>query len=167
MFWSEISFEIMFWLENSFRFLLWQEKFKYIFLNLCFDKGNQSDQYLQVIYCIFSNQICFLTRKVKKIVLNFEFWQIKSNKFMFWQEKFSKMTCIFLWRKDSNKFIRICVLQVNLCQKLFFLQNMLCTEIVSYIQNNFCTHHVLQKEELLTKITCKTQILINLFESLH
>ena len=34
--------------------------------------------------------------------------------------------------------------------------NMLCTEIVSDIQNNFCTQHVLphvlQKEELLTKI---------------
>ena len=31
-------------------------------------------------------------------------------------------------------------------------ENMLCTEIVSDIQNNFCTQHVLQKEELLTKI---------------
>jgi hypothetical protein len=32
---------------------------------------------------------------------------------------------------------------------------MLCTEIVSDIQNNFCTHilpHALQKEELLSKI---------------
>ena len=29
---------------------------------------------------------------------------------------------------------------------------MLCTEIVSDIQNNFCTQHVLEKEELLTKI---------------
>ena len=29
---------------------------------------------------------------------------------------------------------------------------MLGTEIVSDIQNNFCTQHVLQKEELLTKI---------------
>ena len=28
----------------------------------------------------------------------------------------------------------------------------MCTEIVSDIQNNFCTQHVLQKEELLTKI---------------
>ena len=57
-------------------------------------------------------------------------------------------------------------LQVNLCQKLLFLhqlthnmttdcslkhenwklkpgENMLCTEIVSDIQNNFCTQHVL------------------------
>ena len=31
-------------------------------------------------------------------------------------------------------------------------ENMLCTELVSDIQNNFCTQHVLQKEELLTKI---------------
>ena len=29
---------------------------------------------------------------------------------------------------------------------------MLCTEIVYDIQSNFCTQHVLQKEELLTKI---------------
>ena len=29
---------------------------------------------------------------------------------------------------------------------------MLCTEIVSDIQSNICTQHVLQKEELLTKI---------------
>ena len=29
---------------------------------------------------------------------------------------------------------------------------MLCTEIVSDIQKKFCTPHVLQKEELLTKI---------------
>ena len=31
-------------------------------------------------------------------------------------------------------------------------ENMLYTEIVSDIQNNFCSPHVLQKEELLTKI---------------
>ena len=31
-------------------------------------------------------------------------------------------------------------------------ENMLCTEIVCDIQNNFCTQHVLQKEEILTKI---------------
>ena len=31
-------------------------------------------------------------------------------------------------------------------------ENMLCTEIVFDIQNNFCTQHVLQKEEFLTKI---------------
>ena len=31
-------------------------------------------------------------------------------------------------------------------------ENMLCTDIVSDIQNNFCTPHVQQKEELLTKI---------------
>ena len=31
-------------------------------------------------------------------------------------------------------------------------ENMLCTDFVSDIQNNFCTQHVLQKEELLTKI---------------
>ena len=58
--------------------------------------------------------------------------------------------------------------QVNLCQKLLFLhqlthnmmtdcsfnyklkpgENMLCTEIVSDIQNNFCTQHVLFRFEL-------------------
>ena len=31
-------------------------------------------------------------------------------------------------------------------------ENMLCTDIVSDIQSNFCTQDVLQKEELLTKI---------------
>jgi hypothetical protein len=36
-------------------------------LNLCFDKKNQSDQYLQVTYHIFSNQICYLTGKIHKI----------------------------------------------------------------------------------------------------
>ena len=35
--------------------------------------------------------------------------------------------------------------------------NMLCAEIVSDIQNNFCTH-VLQKEELLTKIYLYTPL---------
>ena len=70
------------------------------------------------------------------------------------------------------------LLQVTLCQKLLFLHqptiwrlivlwitssihensklkpgvNMLCTETVSDIQNNFCTQHILPKEELLTKI---------------
>ena len=69
------------------------------------------------------------------------------------------------------------LLQVNLCQKLLFLHqlthnmttdcslncsiheifklkpgmNMLCTGIVSDIQDHLCTH-VLRKEELLTKI---------------
>ena len=74
------------------------------------------------------------------------------------------------------------MVQVNLCQKLLFLhqlthnmivhwitssihensklkpgENMLCAEIVSDIQNNFCTH-VLQKEELLTKIYLYTPL---------
>ena len=31
-------------------------------------------------------------------------------------------------------------------------ENMLCTKIVLYVRNNFCTQHVQQKEELLTKI---------------
>ena len=31
-------------------------------------------------------------------------------------------------------------------------ENMLCTEIVFDIQNNFCTQHFLQKEKLLIKI---------------
>ena len=40
------------------------------------------------------------------------------------------------------------MLQVNLCQKLFFLQNMLCTKIVLNVKNNFCTQHVLPRFEL-------------------
>ena len=42
--------------------------------------------------------------------------------------------------------------QVNLCQKLFFLQNMgenmLCTKIVVNVRNNFCEQHVLHRFEL-------------------
>ena len=45
-----------------------------------FDKWNQSDQYLQVTYQIFSYQICFLTGQIQKIELNFVFWQVKSNR---------------------------------------------------------------------------------------
>ena len=37
--------------------------------------------------------------------------------------------------------------EVNLCQKLFFLQNMLCTKIVR-TSNNFCTQHALPRFEL-------------------
>ena len=61
-------------------FALW--KFKQIYLNLCFDKGNQSDQYLQVTYYILSDQICFLTGKIQKIELTFLFWQVKSSNFI-------------------------------------------------------------------------------------
>ena len=75
----------MFWQETSSK-LIWifalTCKFKNKYLNLCFDKENQSDQYLQVTYHIFSNQICFLTEKIQKIELNFVFWQVKSSKFM-------------------------------------------------------------------------------------
>ena len=72
------------------------------------------------------------------------------------------------------------LLEVNLCQKLLFLQqlthnmttdcsihensklkpeeNMLCTEIVSDIQNIFCTQHVLpmfcKKKSFLQRFTC-------------
>ena len=44
--------------------------------------------------------------------------------------------------------VRRIKVQVNLCQKLFFLQNMLCTKIVLNIRNNFCTQHVLPRFEL-------------------
>ena len=89
--------------------LIW--KFKQIYMNLCFDKGNQ----------FLSNQICFLTGKVQIIVLNF----------VFWQEKSSKMTCIFLWRKDSDKFIRICVFtreinMINIYSLLFIFFQKIC-----------------------------------------
>ena len=48
-------------------------------------------------------------------------------------------------------------------------ENMLCTEIVSDIQNNFCTQHVLphvlQKEELLTKIYLYSVAILDLYLS--
>ena len=61
---------------------------------------------------IFSNQICFLTGEVQKIELNFVFWQVKSiNPFVsvFWQEKSSKMTCIFVLRwKFKQIYLTLC-----------------------------------------------------------
>ena len=48
--------------------------------------------------------------------------------------------------------------QVNICQKLFFLENMLCTKIALNVRNNFCTQHVLLRFELWIFIywTCKS-----------
>ena len=73
----------MFWQEKSSKlisiFALWKFKQK---LNLCFDKGSQSDQYLQVTYYILSDQICFLTEKIQNIELTFLFWQAKSSNFI-------------------------------------------------------------------------------------
>ena len=53
-------------------------------------------------------------------------------------------------------------LQVNLCQKFFFLQNrgenMLCIKIVLNVRNNFCTQHVLPRFELgiFMYLTCNS-----------
>ena len=60
----------------------------------------------------------------------------------------SSSNCESIWAKISL----VLSLQVNLCQKLFFLQNMgenmLCTKIVLNVRNNFCTQHVLPRFEL-------------------
>ena len=53
---------------------------------------------------------------------------------------------------DNRLFIELQVHYIHENSKLKPEENMLCTEIVSDIQNNFCTQHVLQKEELLTNI---------------
>ena len=89
VFWQENwinSFASVFWKEKSSKIiwifvLTW--KFKQICLKLYFDKTNQSGQHLQVTFYIFSNKIWFFTEKVQKIYLNFVFWQVKSNKFIF------------------------------------------------------------------------------------
>ena len=56
------------------------------------------------------------------------------------------------------------IVQVNLCQKLFFLQNMgenmLCTKIVLNVRNNFCTQLVLPRFELGIFMYCTTCICI-------
>ena len=106
-------------LANWFEFLLWYENSNN-FLNLFFDKGNQSDQYLQVTYHIFSNQICFLTGKILKIELNFVFWQVKSNKFncicVLTGKNPANWFEFLLWHENSNEFVWICFLtkEINL-----------------------------------------------------
>jgi len=94
---QKIELNFVFWQVksmNPFVSVFWQKckmtcifvltwKFKQIYLNLCFNKRNQSDQYLQATYYIFPNKICFWQEKqVQKIDLNFVFWQLKSNKFI-------------------------------------------------------------------------------------
>ena len=53
--------------------------------------------------------------------------------------------------------------QVNLCQKLFFLQNMLCTEteIVLNVENNFCTQHILP-HVLSLEFSCNELVMNNM-----
>ena len=53
---------------------------------------------------------------------------------------------------DDRLFIELQVQYVKENSKLKPGENMLFTEIVTDIQNNFCKQHVLQKKELLTKI---------------
>ena len=84
----------------------------------------------------------------------------------------ARLSSLFLWETSAWPLCLLCwkkiaFIQVNLCQKLLFLhqithnvttdsslnykfntwkflaQNMLCTEIVFDIPNNFCTQHVL------------------------
>ena len=91
---------------------------------MCLDKGNQSDQYLQVTYHIFSNQIFFLTGKIQKIHFDFCFdmkIQINSFAFVFWQRKsiwsiftdylsyFFKSNLLFD-RKNLENWVEYCVL---------------------------------------------------------
>ena len=47
----------------------------------------------------------------------------------------------------SSKYDDRLLVQVNLCQKLFFLLNMLRIKIVLNFRNNFCTQHVLPRFE--------------------
>ena len=63
-----------------------------------------------------------------------------------------KEEILFRERRSLNFYQTGHKLQVNLCQKLFFLQNMgenmLCAKIVLNVRNNFRTQHVLPKFEL-------------------
>ena len=52
---------------------------------------------------------------------------------------------------DDRLFIELQVQYMKISSSEYG-ENMLSTELFFDIQNNFCTQHVLQKEELLTKI---------------
>ena len=58
----------------------------------------------------------------------------------------------FTFEYRSNRMRRMCLIQVNLCQNLFFLK------IVLNVRNNFCTQHVLPRFELgiFMYWTCKS-----------
>ena len=52
-------------------------------------------------------------------------------------------------RRSYSNLIFSSIVQVNLCQKLFFLHfRMLYTKIVLNVRNNLCTQHVLPRFEL-------------------
>ena len=58
---------------------------------------------------------------------------------------------LHLEEQRAESLENIDMIQVNLCQKLFFFaehgENMLCTKIVLNVRNNFCTQHVLPRFE--------------------
>ena len=63
-----------------------------------------------------------------------------------------KFRKLFFSRASTEQFL-VCgidyqMVQVNFCQKLFFLQNMGCTKIVLNVRNNICTQQVLPRFEL-------------------
>ena len=58
-----------------------------------------------------------------------------------------------------SSLIALVLLQVNLCQKLFFSQNMLCSKI----DLNFCTQHVLPRFELVIFMYWTCNSMNNLF----
>jgi hypothetical protein len=74
-----------------------------------------------------------------------------------------KSTYIFKYISINIKFDMI---QVNLCQKLFFFaehgENMLCTKIVLNVGNNFCTQHFLPRFELGTFMFWTCNLMNNL-----
>ena len=59
-------------------------KFKQIYLNLCFDKGNQTVNIYGLFIIFFQIKFAFRQEKqVQKIYFNFKFWQVKWYKFIY------------------------------------------------------------------------------------
>ena len=92
-----------------------------------------------LLFYIFSNGYAWIIALFQcEMDLFGQIFDRKMSRQFFWnQVQILDMYCIDgqLW----NQFI----IQVNLCQKLFFLENMgenmLCTEVVLNVKNNFCT----------------------------
>ena len=129
---------------------------------MCFDKGNQSDQYLQVTYQIFSYQICFLTDKIQKIELNFMFWQVKSNKFIcIWvlTGKIQQIDLNFYFdMKIQKKYLNLCFDKGN--------QSDQCLQTVGNNQENNGQRYLgLQQGNRLTTQILLTVDLRNLFHN--
>ena len=98
---------------NWFKFLHWHENSN-IYFWICVFTKEINLIYLQVTCYIFSNQICFITGKIKKIELNFVFWQVKPKKnhlhLCFDRKNPTNWFEFLLRHEDSNKLIWICVL---------------------------------------------------------